>query len=258
LKISFEKYQGTGNDFIMIDDRSNQLNLDQLPVPDLCDRRFGIGADGLIVIREHKNLDFEMIYFNSDGSQSFCGNGSRCAVAFAKSLGMITSSCEFLSTDGAHTARFDGDLVELDMHDVSHIETTSSDYIINTGSPHYLKFVDSVEDVDIIPTAHNVRYNDTYKAEGINVNFLEPTETGLNIRTYERGVENETLSCGTGVTAAAIALYLKSDQSQSSFNTTIHTLGGELEVSFETDGTTFHKIVLKGPAKKTFEGLILL
>ena len=242
----------------MIDDRLNQIDLDRLNVPDLCDRRFGIGADGLIVIREHDNLDFEMIYFNSDGSQSFCGNGSRCAVAFAKSLSMINASCKFLSTDGVHTARFDGDLVELDMHDVNHFETSSSDYVINTGSPHYLRFVDSVAKVDIIPSAHHVRYSDTYKSEGINVNFLEPTETGLNIRTYERGVENETLSCGTGVTAAAIALFLERNENLSSFKTPIHSRGGELEVSFETDGKSFRNIVLKGPAKKTFEGSILI
>lgn len=256
--IPFEKYQGTGNDFIMIDNRTHRFDVNDLPIPSMCHRKFGIGADGVIVIENHPSLDFHMIYFNPDGSQSFCGNGSRCAVAYANSLGIINDETTFLSTDGDHMAHIQNGLVELKMHDVATVERKGNDFIINTGSPHYIQFVDNVENVDIVPTARAIRYNDVYKSEGINVNFVQVLEDGIRIRTYERGVEDETLSCGTGVTAAALAACIRQNKTNQSNKTKVLSQGGELSVSFTHTESGFSNIFLVGPAKKTFEGQINL
>ncbi len=255
--LPFHKYQGTGNDFVMIDNRSKTFNALKLPIAEICDRRFGVGADGLIVIENHDELDFHMIYFNSDGSQSFCGNGSRCAVAFAKSLGIIQSETNFLSTDGPHYAQIDSSgEVKLKMHDVLSYENTNGDYVIDTGSPHYIVFVEDVYKVDIVSEAHLVRYNDRFKAEGINVNFIHPTKNVLEVRTYERGVEAETLSCGTGVTASALANYLHSNNTSTHNVTPVKSMGGELSIEFSRTESGFSNIYLIGPAEKTFEGEI--
>ncbi|MFT5724849.1 MAG: diaminopimelate epimerase [Bacteroidia bacterium] len=256
MRLDFEKYQGTGNDFIMLDNRNGLFNVSDLPITYLCDRRFGIGADGVIVIENHQELDFHMIYFNPDRSQSFCGNGSRCAVAFAKSLGIIGDETNFLSTDGAHFAKIVDGLVELKMNDVQTFIEQDNTYVINTGSPHYISFVPAVDAVDIVPSAHAIRYNEQYKQDGINVNFIEKLDSGMKIRTYERGVEAETLSCGTGVTAAALANFLSEDQQGVSHTTTVTSKGGTLSVRFSHNATGFHDIYLVGPAKKTFEGHI--
>ena len=256
MEISFQKYQGTGNDFIMIDNRNGTFDVLSLPIASLCDRRFGIGADGLIVIENHPTLDFNMIYFNSDGSQSFCGNGSRCAVMFAKSLGIIEEETRFLSTDGEHFATVQNGLVSLQMHDVLSFTEEGDDFVINTGSPHYLSFVDNVHQLNIVNEARNIRYNETYSEKGINVNYLQNSADCLNIRTYERGVEGETLSCGTGVTAAAIALYLKENNHQTQKTTFIKTMGGNLTVSFTKTNEGFKDIFLIGPAVHTFSGVI--
>lgn len=252
MTLAFHKYQGTGNDFVMIDNRNrlfdhNDLNL----IGRLCDRRFGIGADGVILIEEDEATDFEMVYFNPDGSQSLCGNGSRCAVMFARALGMIGEQTTFKAVDGVHEAEIKGDQVHLLMHDVTEVQRQGDDFIIDTGSPHYIQYVEGLSDMDIVAGGQGIRYSDPFKAEGINVNFVEPLADGqLKIRTYERGVENETLSCGTGCTAVALSAALNGSASPVKLN----AQGGELQVSFQQNERGFEQIYLIGPAKKVFEG----
>ncbi len=241
----------------MIDNRSQAISTSQLPVSAICDRKFGIGADGLIVIENHESLDFTMIYYNADGTQSFCGNGSRCAVAFAKTLGIVSASTNFLSTDGEHYAEINEDNeVRLKMHDVSHYEKRGNDFVIDTGSPHYIIFSDQLESKDIVTEARKIRYNNEFAQEGINVNFIRSTHSRLEIRTYERGVEDETLSCGTGVTAAALAQYLESGSDQAENRIAVQSQGGNLSVEFSHSDSGFHTIFLTGPTQKTFEGTI--
>jgi diaminopimelate epimerase len=254
MPIQFEKYQGTGNDFIMIDNRQNLFNKSDLDrVRKLCDRKYGIGADGLILIEEHPELDFNMIYFNADGSQSFCGNGSRCAVVFAKSLGIIDKQAYFLSTDGEHEAWINEDgEVSLKMHDVGQLEKGEDFFYLNTGSPHYVVEVDNVEQVDVPKEGAAIRYNDRFKAEGTNVNFVKYLDDALEIRTYERGVEDETLSCGTGVTAAALCLAEKKGAVAGVVQ--IHSAGGQLKVAYKKNEDRYTDIWLIGPGKFVFKG----
>ena len=261
MTIPFFKYQGTGNDFILIDQRETQYltRAEVDAIERLCNRRFGIGADGLILLQNLKGYDFEMIYFNSDGRESsMCGNGGRCIVAFAKHLGVMENKAHFLAIDGEHEAlvRSDG-WVELKMTDVKSVENGSDFYYLNTGSPHYITFVKDVNKVNIFEQGRAIRYNDRFKAEGTNVNFVETTDQGITVATYERGVEDETLSCGTGVTAAAIAYYLKSGKNIAT-RVLIQVKGGRLEVRFEPDGNGFTNIWLCGPAELVFEGDISL
>jgi len=251
--ITFHKYQGTGNDFIIIDAWS-QISTEQ--IKKWCDRKFGIGADGLILIKKSDTYDFEMMYYNADGSESFCGNGSRCAVKHAHYLGWITDTCTFLSNDGTHTAQVDGDMIQLSMHDVDFIVFEDAGYILNTGSPHYIAYTEDLDHLDLLSAAHAIRYSDPFKEEGINVNYLESRNGILYIRTYERGVEDETLSCGTGVTAAAIAHYLEQESTQKKYVQKVHTLGGPLTVRFEKKPKSFENITLHGPAERVFEGKI--
>ena len=254
MPIEFYKYQGTGNDFVMIDNRNNVFDKNDLDkVKLLCDRRFGIGADGLILIENLDDLDFNMIYFNADGSQSFCGNGSRCAVAFAKHLGIIEKQAMFLSTDGEHEAWIN-DLgeVSLKMHDVTSIEKGEDYYYINTGSPHYIVSVDEVSEVDVKLEGAEIRYNERFKAEGTNVNFVKYTDDSLAIRTYERGVEDETLSCGTGVTAAALSLADHKGLDAGVIH--VDAVGGKLKVGFKKNGNEFKDIWLIGPATLVYKG----
>ena len=256
--IQFYKYQGTGNDFVMIDNRNNLFDKDNLKlVQKLCDRKFGIGADGLILIENLDDLDFNMIYFNADGSQSFCGNGSRCAVAFAKYLGIIEKQAMFLSTDGEHEAWInDEGEVSLKMHDVESIEKGDDYYFINTGSPHYIVNVDDVKNVDVKEQGAVIRYNDRFKEEGTNVNFVKYNENALDIRTYERGVEDETLSCGTGVTAAALSLADSNGLEAGVIQ--INASGGNLKVGFKRVGNEFKDIWLIGPATYVYKGEVEL
>lgn len=257
MEIPFVKYQGTGNDFIMIDNRSGQWNqLSVNAIRTMCDRKFGIGADGLIKINSHKELDFEVDYYNSDGSRSFCGNGARCAVAFAKSRGINTSHAHFLAIDGQHEASQVGNIVSLRMGNVHQVKSLHPDFEIFTGSPHYIRFVDEIADYPVYAEGKAIRYSDTYANEGINVNFVKITQPrSLYVLTYERGVEDETLSCGTGVTAAAIALAVKSEL----FNEqiiNIQTKGGQLQVTFNRTGVyEFRDVFLIGPAQRVFEGV---
>ena len=256
MKITFDKYQGTGNDFVIIDNRDGAFDRNDLKtVSFLCDRKFGVGADGVILIEENPEYDFEMIYFNPDGSQSLCGNGSRCAVKFAESLGMISGTTEFLAIDGPHQATIHGDLVDLKMADVSEIEAIGEDSLINTGSPHYLRFVEKIDAIDPVESGREVRYSERFAGDGGNVNFLETiSKNELNIRTYERGIENETLSCGTGCTAAAIAHGLRTGANDIKLN----AQGGQLSVRFQREGDQFKEVFLKGPAEKVFSGQIVV
>jgi diaminopimelate epimerase len=253
-EIKFHKYQGTGNDFIMIDDRAQLFDLSRLDlIVAWCDRKFGIGADGVILIRDHPEYDFEMIYFNPDGSQSLCGNGSRCAVMFAHTLGMITRQCTFLAVDGPHEGCLDQGLVKVRMHDVGAPQQIDGDYFVNTGSPHHIKMVDEIGAVDVTKEGSMIRYGDQYQPGGTNVNFVEPKGNQVQVRTYERGVEDETLSCGTGVTAVALVMGTMGYVSPVNIN----AAGGDLQVSFnrQSDGS-YTDIYLSGPAEKVYEGIV--
>ncbi|TDQ17092.1 diaminopimelate epimerase [Algoriphagus boseongensis] len=255
MELSFYKYQGTGNDFVMIDDRDSNFDEKNLDlVRSLCDRKFGIGADGLILIRNHPDFDFEMIYFNADGSQSMCGNGARCAVAFSAFLGIIQIKTSFLAIDGPHEAILKDGLVELLMGNVSGITEKGDEYFVNTGSPHHIRFVDQIKNYPVFEEGKSVRYDQGYSPAGTNVNFLEENSPNeVFVRTYERGVENETLSCGTGVTAAALVF-----GTQKNINhVKIKTLGGNLSVKFkQNDQGQFQDIWLIGPAEQVFSGKI--
>jgi len=240
--MNFYKYQGTGNDFVMIDNRSNVFDKTNIQlVQQLCNRKFGIGADGLILIENHSEFDFEMIYFNADGSKSFCGNGSRCAVAFAKYLGIIESQAYFLSTDGEHEAWINKNgEVSLKMHDVENIEKGADYYFIDTGSPHYIIQTDNLQTLNVKEQGAAIRYNERFENEGTNVNFVEQKNGKTTLRTYERGVEDETLSCGTGVTAVALSI---ADQQQlGASKIEIQTQGGLLKVAFKRDAAKFTDI----------------
>jgi diaminopimelate epimerase len=253
--IQFEKYQGTGNDFIMIDNRQSVFDKTDVDlIKQLCHRKFGIGADGLIFIEDHEKHDFNMIYFNPDGTQSLCGNGSRCAVKYANSLGMIGDEAVFLTVDGALNAYLRDNMVYLKMPDVKGYSLHAQDYFIDTGSPHYIQFVDHVEILDVYKRGKDIRYRTEFQPDGTNVNFVEKkADDHIYVRTYERGVEDETLSCGTGVTAAALATGIKKEKG----SVVIETRGGNLRVDFESDGEGgFRQIFLIGPAEKVFEGKI--
>lgn len=259
--IPFFKYQGTGNDFILLDHRTEEyLSIDDQPlIKHLCDRRMGIGADGLIMLKNHKDYDFEMVYFNSDGrTSSMCGNGGRCMVAFAKALGIIDNQCSFLAIDGPHEATVEENgWVALKMMDTQLQESSVDHAVLDTGSPHYVVFVEDLDDIDIIENAQAIRYSAPYKKEGINVNFVEQKPEHIEVATYERGVEGETLSCGTGVTAAAIAHALRQNfPANQSLHVPIKTKGGDLEIrlSLEESGRA-HQVWLCGPAERVFEGV---
>ncbi|MBY0245269.1 MAG: diaminopimelate epimerase [Sphingobacteriaceae bacterium] len=252
----FYKYQGCGNDFILIDNRENNFsNTSVENIKKLCDRRFGIGADGLMLLQNKNGFDFEMHYYNADGNiGSMCGNGGRCIVSFAKYLGIIENETTFLAVDGSHYAKIsaDGNWVELKMIAVETIEEDGDALVLNTGSPHYVLQVDNLNTMDVFSEGKSIRYNSTYKNEGINVNFITLENEILNVRTYERGVEDETFACGTGATAAALAM-AKIRQQTGKINTPIKVLGGDLKVTFQYDGTKFTDIFLCGPAQMVFK-----
>jgi len=251
--IEFYKYQGTGNDFIMIDDREKEFDLtDNDLIAALCERRMGIGADGLIILREHDTLDFEMIYFNADGKQSsMCGNGGRCIIAFAQMLEMTESETTFMAIDGEHKGRLMEDGIYLQMQDVKEIEGVGDGLVLNTGSPHYIEMVDELDYIDIEKEGRKIRNSAPFKKDGINVNFvLDATE--LQVRTFERGVEAETLSCGTGVVATAIAMHYANCIEETLVS--VKTKGGELTVSFEEFNGGYRNIWLSGEASMVFAG----
>jgi len=258
MTIPFSKYQGTGNDFILIDNRKSILSPDDYEtIAKLCDRRFGIGGDGLILLQEKEGFDFEMVYFNADGKESsMCGNGGRCIVAFAKQLGLIKTKATFDAIDGKHEATInDQNYVELKMKNVDAYETDEDAFILDTGSPHYIIFVEDVDDINVFENGQAIRYSERFRKNGINVNFVEKTDQGLIVATYERGVEDETFSCGTGVTAAAIAYFLQ-HKSPDRTRVPIQTKGGNLAVHFSPTKDNFKDVWLCGPATLVFEGSV--
>ncbi|MEI7596202.1 MAG: diaminopimelate epimerase [Bacteroidota bacterium] len=258
--LHFYKYHGTGNDFIIIDDRNNFFDLTNNElVKKLCDRRFGIGADGLMLLQKSVDTDFQMLYYNSDGKPgSMCGNGGRCIVAFAKHLGIINERTTFKAIDGIHNAVIidyseNKSIVELEMIDVSEVKSFDNYSILDTGSPHYVQFVDDAESININEIGPAIRYNSIYGKFGVNVNFVELIDSHtLFVRTYERGVEAETLSCGTGVTASALVACSKSILGGNEID--IITKGGKLSVGFQKNISSFVNVKLKGPAELVFEG----
>ena len=257
MALTFYKYQGTGNDFVLVDNRKHTFPAaDEAFVKHLCDRRKGIGADGLILLQDHPDYDFEMVYFNADGRLgSMCGNGARCTVRFARHIGVIEDVACFLAADGEHQASVERELIQLKMNDVQGIEQIGEDYFLNTGSPHYVRFVEDVQALDVVKEGRAIRYNDRFREVGTNVNFVQRlSEDEIFVRTYERGVEDETQSCGTGVTACALIAGLAGMKRPLK----VKTLGGDLEVAFKRDGDGFKYIYLIGPAKQVFTGVVPL
>lgn len=260
MKTTFWKYQGTGNDFIIIDNRENKYDsLNESQILNLCDRKFGIGADGFMMMNKKEGYDFEMKYFNADGKPgSMCGNGGRCMVKFAYDMGIHKYTYNFVATDGEHQAEIDiHNHIRLKMKDVSEVEYHSGYVVLNTGSPHFVKFANDVVNVDVVETGREIRNSKQFKENGINVNFVENIDDdSIFVRTYERGVEDETLSCGTGVTACALV----SAHNALGFNRVeVKTPGGKLSVEFnKINDSEFNEIWLCGPAEMVFSGEILI
>ena len=289
MTIPFVKYQGTGNDFVLIDNRTGawqdylamqvplQFATEKDLVAHICHRRLGIGADGLMLLQNKEGFHFEMVYFNSDGGlSSMCGNGGRCIAAWAFSLGLGDDSLQFWAPDGTHEARKtnDGKGIALNMNPVSRVQQiNTNDWELNTGSPHYVSFQDNnIQQLALVDWAKNIRYNEPYTNLGINVNAVNILdENTISMRTYERGVEDETLSCGTGVCAAAISFVQRSGMQLNPFESgqphteansnevqnhliEVITPGGTLQVSLQRDQNNYDHIVLIGPATFVFQG----
>lgn len=258
MQIEFYKYQGTGNDFVMIDNRQEFFPKDNIQlIAHLCDRRFGIGGDGLILLENDTDTDFKMVYYNSDGNQSsMCGNGGRCLVAFAKKLNVIQNTTTFIATDGLHHATVaDDGIVSLQMIDVAEVKITPDYVFMNTGSPHHVQMVDDLEHYNVKENGARIRYGELYGKAGSNINFVKKiNDTTFSLRTYERGVEDETLACGTGATAVAIAMNAIGQTSETSINLNVE--GGKLAVSFDKKDGQFTNVFLKGPAEFVFKGSV--
>ena len=254
MNITFYKYQGTGNDFVMIDNRTKIFpKEDTNAILKICDRNFGIGADGVILIENDIHLDFKMIYMNPDSSETFCGNGARCAVAFAKYLKIIDLETNFTAFDGPHYANIKNDIISLKMIDVKEVDIKENAVYTYTGTQHHVELVDDLKTYPVLQNGSKIR--DSYPEAGSNVNFVEQINNNtFNVRTYEKGVENETLACGTGVTAVAIAMH----KTKKTLNNLIslNSTGGELLVSFNENEGYYSNIFLKGPATFVFKGLI--
>lgn len=258
MQLTFYKYQGTGNDFVMIDNRTEFFPKNNTKlVEQLCDRRFGIGADGLILLENHPQYDFKMVYYNSDGNESsMCGNGGRCLVAFAKQMEVIENKAEFEAVDGYHYATIDKDgTVALQMKDVDTVNQNEDYTFLNTGSPHHIQMVHDLKTLDVKSEGAKIRYSDLYGSAGSNVNFVHQIENDIfAVRTYERGVEDETLSCGTGVTAVAIAMHQTGKTNNNIIDLNVE--GGKLKVQFDVDNGKYSNVFLIGPATFVFEGKI--
>jgi diaminopimelate epimerase len=257
MKHTFYKYQGTGNDFVFIDNRQEEFDKNNTKlIAFLCDRRFGIGADGLILLENDKATDFRMVYFNADGNEStMCGNGGRCLVAFAQFLNIIETKTTFIATDGLHHAEIDNDFVKLQMQDVSKVEIHENHVFLDTGSPHHVQLVNNIDTFDVKNEGEKIRYGAPYNEAGTNVNFVEQLDANtFKVRTYERGVEDETLSCGTGVTAVALAMHRIGKTTDKEL--TLKTKGGILKVAFTPKDAGYEKNWLQGMAKQVFKGEI--
>lgn len=259
MTIKFHKYQGTGNDFVMIDNRKGDFPKENIKlIEHLCDRRFGIGGDGLILLENDLATDFKMVYYNSDGNQSsMCGNGGRCLVAFAKSLNVIESKATFIAIDGLHKATIDQNgIVSLQMQDVEDIKIEKDYVFLNTGSPHHVTIVENLPIYNVKENGSRIRNSDLYGKAGSNINFVtQNSESEYTIRTFERGVEDETLSCGTGATATAIAMHATNKTKSTSIE--INVQGGKLEISFDVMDKKYVNVFLKGKAEFVFEGVII-
>lgn len=254
MKILFNKYEGAGNDFIIIHNSPAEIDhADHKLINRLCDRRFGIGADGLILIEDREGYDFEMVFFNSDGHPStMCGNGGRCAAHFVMKDITGKRKLTFLVGDGAHTASPEGDLIELSINDVYDIVRTPDGMVVNTGVPHLVVFTNDVDNKDVVTEGRKLRYSPVYAPAGVNVNFVQMVGERLKLRTYERGVEDETLACGTGATASAIAAALSgkivTEQAE------VMVKGGTLHIAFRISNEKVTDISLRGPATFVFSG----
>ena len=258
MEIRFSKYQGTGNDFVIIDNRDGSIALSNQQIAFLCDRRFGVGADGLIVLGIAAGYDFSMAYYNADGTEgTMCGNGGRCLVQYAHDNGIVKENYLFIAIDGPHEAKIESNgWIHLKMSDVNAVETGENFFVTNTGSPHYVQLVKDIKHFDVFAKGKAIRYNERFKTEGVNVNFIEFHDDHLFVRTYERGVENETYSCGTGVTASAITTHLNKLGEHS---VSIKTIGGDLAVSFNNQGGGhFNDIWLQGPGTFVYSASINL
>jgi diaminopimelate epimerase len=255
LTLQFTKFHGAGNDFILLDASNDDIaDLDHSVIEWLCDRHFGIGADGLIILKPSGAADFKMVYYNADGKPgTMCGNGGRCITAFAHRQGITGKECRFEASDGMHTGELlDDGNIRISLNDVTEVKPMDDGYYLNTGSPHFITIREDIDNLDVFAEGQRIR-NDPRFAEGTNVNFLEATKSGIKVRTYERGVEDETLSCGTGVTASAIAAQLHFASIHPPVE--VETLGGLLTVDF-VPGHVVSGVFLTGPAKQVFEGTI--
>jgi diaminopimelate epimerase len=252
VKIHFYKYQAAGNDFVLIDNRTSKITFTNEQIASICDRKFGVGANGVILVDDHAGASFNITYINPDGSQSLCGNGCRTAVHLAAQLGMTNGQITFHAYDGIHKAEIlkDGQ-IKIQMNNVDKIEEVFEGYSLDTGSPHYVKFVTGLDQYPVFEEGKKYRY-DAHFPNGTNANFIEGRNgSAIALRTYERGVEEETLACGTGATASALAAYKKGYKSP----VTIYTKGGTLLVEFKVSPSgAFSDIYLTGPAKLVFEG----
>lgn len=256
MRINFFKYQATGNDFVMINGFERDINLSAEQIRFLCDRHFGIGSDGLIILRQDKETDFFMDFYNPDGSQAgFCGNGGRCSVVMASDIGIIQKDTHFRARDGLHDAQvLENSQVSLRLRDVCEFKDFGKEIYVNTGTHHAVVFLDEIDNQDIVQIARPIRYSARYGPEGANVNFVQITgKAQIKVRTYEKGVEDETLSCGTGITASALVSAWKHGFDSP---VEVQAKGGKLLVFFDRKGKCFEKIYLQGPAKKVFAGEI--
>ncbi len=255
MTIPFYKYQGTGNDFVMVDDRDLQFPVSKELIASICHRRFGVGSDGLILLQNAEDYDFRMVYFNADGGEgSMCGNGGRCVVRFANDLGLFRDYTKFIAVDGEHEATVSGDTIRLKMSNVKDVEQYEEYDFMNTGSPHYVTYVDDIQKADVVAVGSEIRYGSVYGPKGgTNVNFVEVIEDNhLSVRTYERGVEDETFSCGTGVTACALSAHIREGWEGP---VQVETIGGTLAVEYQDAGEgQFKDVYLIGPAVRVFEG----
>ncbi len=255
MTMTFYKYQGTGNDFIIVDNRLQKIDKNNTKrIAELCDRRLGIGADGFILLETDELSDFKMVYYNADGNESsMCGNGGRCITAFANFLGVIENSTQFIAIDGLHNAKIENDIVHLQMQDVSKIESFEDYLFLDTGSPHHVQLVSDLKTFDVKSKGSKIRHGEPYNEAGSNVNFVEQiSNDSFSVRTYERGVEGETLSCGTGVTAVALAMHKSGKTKSNAVN--LKVLGGQLKVTFNNHENEYSGVWLIGPTKQVFKG----
>jgi diaminopimelate epimerase len=254
MNLNFYKYQGTGNDFVMLDNRTKTFPKENIKIiSHLADRHFGVGADGIILIENDDQFDFKMIYFNADGSETFCGNGGRCAVAFAKYLKIIDTKTTFIAFDGEHFAAIKNGIISLKMIDVDEIKVSEKSVFLYTGTQHHVELVDDLNEYPVFEKGREIR--NSYKEPGSNVNFVQQIdESTFRVRTYEKGVEDETLACGTGVTAVAIAMH-KTNKTNSNL-ISLPVEGGLLEVSFTAENGVYKNVYLKGPAEFVFNGSV--